>query len=308
MLKKAIAFFTIFTLLMIGDVVAQQKQVFTQYMFVPSVYNPGFTGSRNAICATGIMKQQWVGVDGAPNNYAFSIESPVKLLRGGIGATIITDEIGGFKTTTLKLNYAYHKKIGDAFLGIGVGLGLVNEKLDFSLFNVKGDDPLLSGSDEESGMIFDIDAGLFFQKAEKWYIGISSTQINEGSMEVAGGATSLARSYIATGAYHFKFERMPKLVVSPSAFIAYMANAPLFINVGVIGEYNKRFYGGVVYTHQNAIALLAGVNYKNIKVGYAYDINTNPLKNGGSHEIRLGYCFKLEIDKAKRSYKNTRYL
>ena len=307
-LKKAAAFFIIFTLIIVGDSVAQQEQTYTQYMFVPLIYNPGFTGSRNAICATGIMKQQWVGIEGAPNTYAVSIESPVKFLRGGIGGTIITDKIGGFNTTTVKLNYSFHKKMGDALLGIGLGLGLVNEKLDFSLFNVKGDDPFLSGSEEESGMIFDIDAGLYFQKADIWYVGLSSTQINEGSMDVAGGTTSLVRSYYLTGGYHFKFERMPNLVVSPSAFLAYTANAPLLVNVGVIGEYNKMFYGGVVYTHQNALGILAGVNYKNIKVGYAYDINTNPLKNGGSHEIRLGYCFKLEIDKAKRSYKNTRYL
>jgi len=308
MLKKAFAFFIITTLFFVDSSVAQQDQTYSQYMFVSSIYNPGFTGSRNAICATGIMKQQWVGVEGAPNVYAVSIESPVKFLRGGIGASIITDKIGAFNTTSLKLNYAYHKKIGDALLGIGLGLGLVNKKVDYSLFNVQGDDPLLTGSEEESGMIFDIDAGLYFQKADKWYLGLSSTHLSQGSMEVAGGETSLVRQYFATGGYHLKFERMPKLIITPSAFLGYTPNAPMLINAGVIGEYNKMFWGGVVYMHQNAIGLMAGVNYKNIKVGYAYDVNINPLKTGGSHEIRLGYCFKFEIEKSKRSYKNTRYL
>ncbi len=308
MLKKAFAFFIILILLFVKNSEAQQEQVFTQYMFVSSVYNPGFTGSRNAICAGAIMKQQWVGFEGAPTVYAVSIESPVKLLRGGLGGTIITDQAGPFNTTSVKLNYSYHKKMGDALLGIGVGLGLVNNKVDFSLFNVGGDDPYLAGSEEESGMIFDIDAGLYFQKADKWYMGLSSKRINQGSMEIAGGETSLRRSYFATGGYYFKFDRMPKLVISPSVFLEYTQDAPLLINAGAIGEYNKLFWAGVVYMHENAIGIMAGANYKNIKVGYAYDVNINPLKNGGSHEIRLGYCFKLEIDKGKRSYKNTRYL
>lgn len=305
--KKAFAFFII-TMLFVNYSMAQQEQAFTQYMFAPSVYNPGYTGSQNAICAGAIMKQQWVGFEGAPTVFAVTIESPIKLLHGGLGASVITDKIGVFNTTGLKLKYSYHKKFGDALLGVGLGLGVVNQKVDFSLFNVSEDDPFLTSTEEESGMIFDMDAGVYFQQSDRWYVGLSSTRINEGSMDVAGGKTSLARSYYANGGYHFRFLRIPKIVVSPSILLAYTQDAPLLIHAAVLGEYNKRFWGGVVYMHQNAIGVMAGVNYKNIKVGYAYDVNINPSKNGGSHEIRLGYCFKLEIDKAKRSYKNTRYL
>ena len=147
MLKKALAFFIII-LVIVNDSVAQQEQRFTQYMFVPSVYNPGFTGSRNAICATGIMKQQWVGLEGAPTVYAVSLESPIKMLKGGLGGVISSDQIGGFSTTKVKLNYAYHRKVGNALLGIGVGIGLANKKVDFTYFNVQGEDPLLTSTEE----------------------------------------------------------------------------------------------------------------------------------------------------------------
>lgn len=306
MLKKALAFFII---LLVGtELLAQQEQTYSQYMFVPSIYNPGHTGSQNAICATGIMKQQWIGLEGAPTVYSIMVESPVRFLRGGLGLNINTDQIGGFNNTSVKLKYAYHRKSGKNLLGIGIGIGLVNQKLDFSYFNVSVDDPLLTSTEEESGMIFDIDAGLYYQRGSKWYAGVSSSQIIQGSMEISGGKTQLKRGYYATAGYNFRFLRMPKIVVSPSLFVGYTAKAPLIINVGATGEYNNMFWGGVLYKHQEGIAVMAGVKYKNIKVGYAYDINTNQLKNGGSHEIRLGYCFKLEIEKPKRSYKNTRYL
>jgi len=306
MLKKALAFLII--ILLGTDLIAQQEQTYSQYMFVPSIYNPGHTGSKNAICATGIMKQQWVGLEGAPTVYAIMVESPVKMLRGGIGININTDQIAGFNNTSVKLKYAYHRKRGDNLLGIGIGVGLLNQRLDFSYFNVSGEDPLLTSTEEESGMIFDIDFGLYYHHGKKWYAGVSSTQIIQGSMKISGGETQLRRGYYATAGYYFRFLRMPKIVVSPSFFVGYTESAPLLINIGAIGEYNNMFWGGVLYKHQEGIAVMAGVEYKNIKVGYAYDINTNQLKNGGSHEIRLGYCFKLEIDKPKRSYKNTRYL
>lgn len=307
MFKKAFAFFII-TLVILTEIDAQQEQTFSQYMFVPTLYNSGHTGIDNAICVNGIMKQQWVGLEGAPTVYAVSVESPVRILKGGLGGVISSDQIGGYNTTTVKLKYAYHRKLGSDVLGIGVGLGLINQRIDFSYFNVSGDDPLLTSTEEESGMIFDMDAGIYYQRSNVWYAGISSAQIIQGSMEIAGGKTQLSRTYYATAGYNFHFIRMPKIVISPSFFVGYTANAPLQINIGAIGEYNNMFWGGVLYKHQEGIALMAGIQYKNIKAGYAYDINTNQLKNGGSHEIRLGYCFKLEIEKPKRSYKNTRYL
>jgi len=306
MLKKAFAFLLI--ILLGTDLIAQQEQTYSQYMFVPSIYNPGHTGSQNAICATGIMKQQWVGLEGAPTVYSIMLESPVRILRGGIGVNINTDQIGGYNNTSVKLKYSYHKKSGNNLLGIGIGLGFMNQRIDFSYFNVSEDDPLLTSTEEESGMIFDMDFGVYYQRGDRWYAGVSSSQILQGSMEISGGKTQLRRAYYATAGYNIRFLRMPKLMVSPSFFVGYTANAPVLINVGAIGEYNNMFWGGVLYKHQEGIAVMAGVEYKNIKVGYAYDINTNQLKNGGSHEIRLGYCFKLEIEKPKRSYKNTRYL
>lgn len=305
-LKKALAFFII-TLLIVSNSDAQQDQTFSQFMFVRSLYNPGNTGTNNAICATGIMKQQWVGLEGAPTVFGVVVESPVKFLKGGLGASIISDKAGSFNTTTLKLNYSYHKKIGELQFAAGLGLGFANKKIDFSYFN-QSDDPLLTSTEEESGMIFDIDAGAVLQKEEKWLVGVSSQHLNQGSMEIAGGRSKLARTFYLTGEYILGFRRMPNLHFKPTMLLGYTLNSPLLINAGVIGDYNNVFWGGVMYKHQEGIALMAGVNIKNIKVGYAYDINTNALKNGGSHEIRLGYCFKFEIEKPKRSYKNTRFL
>ena len=47
---------------------------------------------------------------------------------------------------------------------------------------------------------------------------------------------------------------------------------------------------------------------KDFTIGYAYDINTMGLGMPGSHEVSLGYCFKLDLDRTPRDYRSVRYL
>ncbi len=286
----------------------QQDQSLSHYMFTQSAYNPGAIGFLDAISIQGIMRQQWTGVEGAPVTSFLLGEMPLKFLHGGVGLTLNTDKIASYNTTALALNYAYHRKIKGLKVGLGLGLGFFNQKIDFSYFNTTNGDPLLSGGAEESGMIFSIDGGLFVAKEKLWYAGVSSRHINQGSMSVEGGKVTQARKYYAVGGYYFKWKRFKKLLFNPSVFAAYTKNIPLEINLGMIVEYNKVFWAGVVYKHNNAVAVMAGAQYKDIKVSYAYDVGTHAYKFGGTHEIRVGYSFKLEIEKHKKSYKNTRYL
>jgi hypothetical protein len=82
--------------------------------------------------------------------------------------------------------------------------------------------------------------------------------------------------------------------------------------VAAILKYENRFWGGVSYRVQDAVTVLAGLNWNNFKFGYSYDITTSKLggagKSNGSHELFLRYCFKIEIPHPVKSYKNTRYL
>ena len=83
------------------------------------------------------------------------------------------------------------------------------------------------------------------------------------------------------------------------------------IDLAALLEYKERFWGGVSYRLQDAVALIFGVQFKDFKIGYSYDINISKLKlpvGGGTHEFMLSYCFKLDVEKGRKSYKNTRFL
>ena len=85
---------------------AQQDPQFTQYMFNTLGVNAAYAGSRGHASATGLIRSQWVGLDGAPRTQTFSIESPVSE-RVGLGLSIVNDELGPSQETYLDLNFSY---------------------------------------------------------------------------------------------------------------------------------------------------------------------------------------------------------
>jgi len=303
---KYLAFFVVI-LLLVKKTNAQQEQSFSHYMFQQSVYNPAVVGNRPSIQLNGLMRQQWIGLAGAPETFFVNIHAPISFLKGGVGATILNDQIGPFTSTGLKMAYAYRTQFWQGELSFGLSAGLINKTINYGYFNVQ-DDPLLIGSGDESGMIFNLDAGIFYEEKDHYNFGLSVTQLNQGKMILEAGVTSLKRNIYIQGGYYFELRQIPKMIFHPSVMVVQTSGAPLQINLGMLAEYNKKFWGGVTYRHQSAIGLLAGIYFKQFSAGYAYEINITPLKNGGSHELMVGYRFLIEIERGNKSYKNTRYL
>jgi hypothetical protein len=82
------------------------------------------------------------------------------------------------------------------------------------------------------------------------------------------------------------------------------------LNASALVMYNNKFYGGLGYRLQDAVSVLVGVNVKNLRIGVAYDISTSAMSkyNSGGLEVMVNYCFKIDTDKFRKSYRNTRFL
>lgn len=298
-------------------VLAQQQPQFTHNMFNRSYTNPGYTGINNAICATGLIRQQWVGFKDAegnkvaPQTYLVSVESPLKILHGGLGLSIVQDQYGFFKDVTIRLGYAYHKPVGDGILGLGLNVDLLNKSLDFSKFiKVDESDPVLTGQSSKGAIMTDLGVGAFLQMPG-YYIGLSALQLLQSSSDLGGaagaGKFTLKRHFYGTAGYDLTFPFNPAYVFTPSVYIKTDGvNAQYDIN-GLV-KYNNKVWGGVTYRFSDAIGIMLGMTIKDVNVGYSYDIPTSRLGSTGSHEIMVKYCFKLEREKTRSSYRNTRFL
>ncbi len=306
-----------------ATLMAQQEPQFTQNMFYDMFYNPGYAGNINAICAQGAYRYQWSGFNDlegnhvAPETFFVTVNAPVKAIKGGLSGMIMSDNLGYEKSIAFKLGYAYQQRLGFGKLGIGAQFNFNNRSIDFSKLDpVDPNDPILSLSGEESDFLIDFSLGLYYRVPGSYYIGISGTNLLQSKGKVLAESQSgdfamvLDRTFYLLGGYDFTFPGNPTWIFKPSMLLKSNLSS-MQIDLAALLEYKEKFWGGVSYRLQDAVALIFGVQFKDFKIGYSYDINISKLKlpvGGGTHEFMLSYCFKLDVEKGRKSYKNTRFL
>ena len=278
--------------------------------------NPAFAGMSEGICINGIIRQQWSGFKDnegnvvSPQTFFISGDSPMKVLHGGIGGSITQDELAQWSDVGLQLAYSFHLDMAFGKLGIGAGVNLINRSIDFASFNpVQENDPVLLSA-EQSSMVVDANFGLFFRSSDRYYFGVSATNILQtAAKKLTANDVGILndRTFYLIGGYQFILPNSPNFTIEPSLLIQSDLVSTQY-NLSAVVKYNNRFWGGLNYRFQESVGVMVGMSIKDFRIGYAYDIPTLAVGVPGSHEIHLGYCFKLSTDKSGTKYKNTRYL
>jgi type IX secretion system PorP/SprF family membrane protein len=296
---------------------AQQDPQVTHNMFNNAFVNPGSYGLSDGITVTGIFREQWLGFKDynnekvAPETLLITADSPMRFLHGGVGFGIAQDKEAQIKNMLVKLGYSYHMNLGNAKLGIGINANFNNKSINKDKLNpVDEGDPVISGLSADGVMITDMSFGVFLQKP-RYYLSLSSTQIlqtTKQSGETAGvGIYQNKRHYYLTGGHDITLPAFQGYVFTPSVFLKSDMNT-IQADFNLMARYNNKVWGGLSYRINDAVSLMIGMAYKDLEIGYAYDIPTSRIAATGSHEIMARYRFKLERDKTRTGYRNTRYL
>ncbi|MCK5367254.1 MAG: PorP/SprF family type IX secretion system membrane protein, partial [Cyclobacteriaceae bacterium] len=105
---KYITIITFIALFIVGRVAnAQQQAMFSQYMYNGLAINPAYAGSQESASMTALMRQQWVGMEGAPSTQTFSGHMPIEKKRIGVGLMLLHDKIAVTDQTGVYGSYAY---------------------------------------------------------------------------------------------------------------------------------------------------------------------------------------------------------
>lgn len=297
---------------------AQQDPQFSQNMFNHVTVNPAFAGIQNRWVISGIYRNQWQAMDGAPETYAFNVDGPLRIKRmdGGIGLNMMSDKLGMQTNLHLMLDYAYKRKLRLGVLSVGIKVGVVNAKIEGEYYipdddnhTQPGDDEALNGSDVNvSKIMFDMGIGAFFT-GEKLYAGMAISHLTKPEMTIGlKGRFFFTPHMYFTGGYtlplSWRWDLQPSVFVSTD-----FASTQYNVNANVV--FDKLYWGGISYRYEEAVIFMGGLELKNgIMVGYSYDWNVSDTGKytGGSHEVTLSYSFGLKLGKRQKIYKSVRFL
>ncbi len=297
----------------------QDPQVsLNKYNILP--VNPGFAGSNEAICASILYRQQWMGFDGAPKTMIFSGDMALQNINSGVGLNIMSDKLGFEKNTYINAIYAYRIQIGEGKLGMGLGFGLLDKNMDGEwvtpdkLNGVQGaqnpySDPAIPHT--QGKMVFDLNFGVFYRaKDDKIYGGISTTHITQPELKYEAGKMPFIRRhyYVIAGSYIQLPDKNWGVV--PSGFIKY-DGATAQYDLNLLVEYRKQFRGGLSYRFGDAVVAMVGfTTQSNITFALAYDITTSKLRSyeSGSFEFMAKYCFNVKAKGPRGRYGSVRFL
>jgi len=305
--------FTIAALAFTISLSAQQDPQFTQFFFNKLWVNPGAAGANDAICANLLGRNQWMGFDGHPRTMLFSADMPINSINSGVGLSFYQDKLGQIGTTNVKLAYAYRLNLGSGKLGLGLDLGYLGKNISADFVPLTPNDPVVDQIKGNSAGTFDMSFGAFYSN-EKLYFGVSATHLlgqNFNFKDVQGVAPAklgAAQHMWVQGGYNWEIS--PDFTLKPS-FIVKTDFASTQVDINATAVFMNRFWGGLTYRLQDALAINVGLNlWKDLKLGLAYDITTSRLNqySSGSAEIFLGYCFKIEKPTNHTKVYNTRNL
>ena len=294
-----------------GNASAQQLPFSSEYYTNQFVLNPALTGTKDFSNAFITHRSQWVNVKGAPQTSYFTIEAPVEERNVGLGlklysySTDILSQMGAFAT------YSYKIKVGDDNnLYLGLALGMLDNKIDYAKAVMRDKDDPFFVEQQQNKTVFSADFGLAY-RLKKLEVGFAAPQIFGNNMlySTDNGYVrhfKLARHYQGSLKYVVDIIKDKQITAYPLIMIRSVSGAPFQYDVNAVVDWKKAGWFGVTYHSTYALAISAGVRYKNLSLGYAYDLGLSKVKTytGLSTEFLLGYTFAKKVAVAIDSSKN----
>jgi type IX secretion system PorP/SprF family membrane protein len=301
-----------------GVAYAQQIPMYSQYIMNGFLINPSLAGRDGYTTINLTVREQWVGMKGAPSTYAASIQTrilknsyiskstkvrkklvkPTKGGRVGLGGYVFNDNNGIMRRTGAQAAYAYHIPLGDPLrspsnLSFGLALTAYQFYVNTEGLIYNTGDPLLNSFDR-SVFIPDFNFGASYSTS-KYYLGFSMSNLLRGSLIIADTSSSRTElgHYFLTGG--IKFQLASDWVLEPSVLIKSSDMFFKAIQADLTSRvyYKNDYWLGLSWRTNNAIIMMMGLRYDKFYFAYAVDFALTDIRNKsyGTHELTLAVKF-----------------
>lgn len=323
---RNIAVLVAMMLMFVFDMQGQVDAQLSQYWAIPTYYNAGASGSSDYLRINGGARLQWLGIENAPQSFLGQVDMPLNLFgkRIGVGAGLQSETMGLFSNLNINAQFSYKIKLLKGELSIGAQVGYFEQKFKGSEVEVPDDDDYHDSSDQAiptqdlKGGTVDVSAGIFYTHKYFW-VGVSGLHLLQPTVKMGleGSESTASQEYetVVPRTLYFMggsniplkntlFELQPSLMVKTD-FSVFSAE------ITARARYNKFLSFGVGYRWKEAVMIMAGAEYKNFFVGYAYDYPLSAIAraSSGSHELLVGYKMKIDLSgKNKNKHRSIRIM
>jgi type IX secretion system PorP/SprF family membrane protein len=292
------------TLFLSREVRAQYDPMFTQYMFNEMFINPAYAGSKEAIALTGLYRNQWVGIDGAPETVTFTGHAPLMNNKMGVGLSMLSEKIGVTNRQLYYASYAYRFKLGKGRFSFGLmaGLNSIRENLA-SVQTTQGNDSYFQ-SNIARQLVPNFGFGMYYYTS-RFYAGLSIPRmVDNNILATSSGVNTDNKIDISRFHYYFAtgylFDISSNFKLKPQVMVKAVQNAPVSFDLNVNGLIRETLWLGASYRTGSDVSALIGYQFSpQFLISYSYDYSLNQLRdfNSGSHEIVLNYLFSFRQKK-----------
>ncbi|MBK0381918.1 type IX secretion system membrane protein PorP/SprF [Pedobacter sp. SD-b] len=303
---------------------AQQKPQYTQYILNNFIINPAISGIENYIDVKAATRQQWAGLENAPQTSYLTAHMPLgntndwgsatsygmvgdnplgrsyksdyeaSKSHSGIGLIAVVDKTGPLSNNSFNLTYAYHIGLAPRLnLAVGVGAGISKVTLNTNDITLENpNDAAIANSGNINRIKPDLNVGIWLYSAE-FFFGASVQQILPQTLSFSDQSSynqgkTVPHSFFTAG---YRFWLSDDVTVIPSIMVKYVNPVPLGIDFNTKVAFRDKFWVGGAYRKDDSYSGMVGFNLGSlINVGYAYDFTQSALNtvSRGSHEIVIG--------------------
>lgn len=286
----------------------QGDPMYSQYMFNIQAFNPAYTGSWRSFGLTLLAREQWYGFENNPETQTISFQAPLFKNTMGLGFSLINDKIGIENRQALFADYSFgFRVVKNVMLRFGIKGGITRYSNTFSNYVLIDPDDDSFNNDLLNVNLPNFGVGAFLH-SEKLYLGFSVPRLIQNEIGNYSNNENIEFR-------HFTFIGGAVLPLfngfdlKPSFNARYSLNEPLVADFNVSILLAKRFWIGAMFRTADDLGIGFNTNFvlgKNLRIGYAYDLNKNSglsSYSSGTHEIMLSYEFHFE----KTLYVSPRY-
>jgi type IX secretion system PorP/SprF family membrane protein len=291
-----------------SQVRAQQDKMFSQYMFNMMALNPAYAGSRDVLSMSALYRNQWTGVQGAPQTATFTMDMPLNQERVGVGLQLYGDKAGVVEEAGAFASYAFRIKVGTkTTLALGLQGGASSYRANLAEVRTTPDgsgqvDPAFASN--ISKVLPNFGTGIYLSN-DRSYLSLSVPRLIKNKISEYNigriRTVQVRHAYLAAG---FVVGISPVVKMKPSMLIKYAEGAPLGFDGNINFWFADRIaIGGSIrrnqfstwsnYTTDAIVGMLEVQLTDQFRFGYAYDRTMNNLQSvaPSSHEIMIRYEF-----------------